>query len=120
MLSVRADYVLRLLHLDIESLRLCSRLKIDEIIGPGLAEILAPPFSSQLLLENAVQHRLQSSAEAGRLRLMVRQVGQLSEMSVSDDGQGVPSGEVERVFFAAGPHFHALAASLDSDGGEPR
>jgi sensor histidine kinase YesM len=30
-------------------------------------------------------------------------------MSVSDDGQGVPSFEVERVFFAGGPRVHALS-----------
>jgi two-component system, LytTR family, sensor kinase len=96
-------------YLDIESLRLGSRLKVDEAIGAGLAEMLTPPFSFQPLVENAVQHGLQSSAEAGQLRLMVRQVGQLLEMSVSDDGQGVPSGEVERIFFAAGPRVHALA-----------
>jgi two-component system, LytTR family, sensor kinase len=96
-------------YLDIESLRLGSRLKVDEVIGPGLAEILIPPFSFQPLVENAVQHGLQSSAEAGRLRLMVRQVGRLLEMSVSDDGQGVASGEIEQVFFAAGPRVHALA-----------
>jgi two-component system LytT family sensor kinase len=96
-------------YLDIESLRFGGRLKVDELIGPGLAEILTPPFSFQPLVENAVQHGLQSSAEAGRLRLMVRQVGQLLEMSVNDDGQGIPSGEVERVFFATGPRVHALA-----------
>jgi two-component system LytT family sensor kinase len=96
-------------YLDIESLRLGSRLKVDEVIDAGLAEMLTPPFSFQPLVENAVQHGLQSLAEAGQLRLMVRQVGQLLEMSVSDDGQGVPSGEVERVFFAAGPRVHALA-----------
>ena len=30
-------------------------------------------------------------------------------MSVSDDGQGVPSTEVERVFFGEGPRVHALS-----------
>jgi sensor histidine kinase YesM len=29
-------------------------------------------------------------------------------MSVSDDGQGLPSTEVERVFFREGPRVHAL------------
>jgi LytS/YehU family sensor histidine kinase len=96
-------------YLDIESLRFGSRLKVDEVIGPGLAEVLTPPFTFQPLVENAVQHGLQSSAEAGRLRLVVRQIGQSLEMRVSDDGQGVPSMEVERVFFAAGPRVHALS-----------
>ena len=96
-------------YLDIESLRLGSRLKIEETLGPGLAEVLIPPFSFQPLVENAVQHGVQSSSESGRLYLEVRLIGQWLEMSVSDDGQGVPSSEVEQVFFAMGPRVHALS-----------
>ena len=47
--------------------------------------------------------------EAGRLRLVVRPTGPWLEMSVSDDGQGVPSTEVEQLFFAERPRVHALA-----------
>jgi LytS/YehU family sensor histidine kinase len=96
-------------YLDFEALRLGSRLRVDEVIGPGLAEVLTPPFSFQPLVENAIHHGVQSSAKAGRLQLVVRQVGQSLEMSVTDDGPGVPSVEVERVFFAAGPRVHALS-----------
>jgi len=95
-------------YLDIESLRLGNRLKVEEIIDPGALEVLTPPFSLQPLVENAVQHGLQSSPNSGRLRLAVRLVGQALEMSVSDDGQGVPSTQVERVFFATRPQVHAL------------
>jgi LytS/YehU family sensor histidine kinase len=62
----------------------------------------------QPLVENAVQHGLQSSSGAGRLRVAVRPAGRWLEMSVSDDGQGVPSGEVEQIFFAERPQVHAL------------
>ena len=90
-------------YLDIESLRFGNRLKVEETIDPELSEVLAPPFSLQPLVENAVQHGLQSSATAGRLRLAVHMAGEWLEMSVSDDGQGVPSREVEQVFFAERP-----------------
>jgi LytS/YehU family sensor histidine kinase len=61
-------------------------------------------------VENAVRHGLQSSPEAGCLRLVVvRRIGEWLDMSVSDDGQGVPSTEVESVFFAVGPRVHALS-----------
>jgi two-component system sensor histidine kinase LytS len=96
-------------YLDIESLRLGNRLKLEEAIDAGLSEVLTPPFSLQPLVENAVQHGLQSSATAGRLRLAVRVAGEWLEMSVNDDGQGVPSKEVEHVFFAERPRVHALA-----------
>ena len=62
------------------------------------------------LVENAVQHGLQSSPKAGCLRLVVRRrMGEWLDMSISDDGQGVPSTEVERVFFAVRPRVHALS-----------
>ena len=96
-------------YLDIESLRLGNRLKLEQAIDPGLAEALVPPFSLQPLVENAVQHGLQSSPKAGCLRLVVRhRTGEWLDMSISDDGPGVPSTEVERVFFAVRPGVHAL------------
>jgi two-component system LytT family sensor kinase len=95
-------------YLDIESLRLGTRLKVEEMIDPGLVEVLIPPFSLQPLVENAVQHGLQSSAKAGRLRLAVHQEGQSLEMSVTDDGQGVPSADVEKIFFSGHSQVHAL------------
>jgi len=95
-------------YLDIESLRHGARLKVEEAVDPGIADTLIPPFSVQPLVENAVQHGLQSSSGAGRLRVAVRPAGRWLEMSVSDDGQGVPSGEVEQIFFAERPQVHAL------------
>jgi two-component system LytT family sensor kinase len=95
-------------YLDIELLRFGSRLKVERAIDPGLSKVLVPPFSLQPLVENAVEHGLHSSPKAGRLRLVVRPAGQWLEMSVSDDGQGVPSTEVEQLFFAERQRVHAL------------
>jgi two-component system sensor histidine kinase LytS len=96
-------------YLDIESLRLANRLIFDQAVDSRLTEALIPPFSLQPLVENAVQHGLHSSPRGGRLRLVVCSAREWLEMSVSDDGQGVPSTEVERVFFAVRPRVHALS-----------
>jgi len=74
-----------------------------------LLKVLIPPFSFQPLVENAVQHGLHSSPQAGRLQLAIRPAGPWLEMSVSDDGQGVPASEVEQVFFGERQRVHALA-----------
>jgi two-component system, LytTR family, sensor kinase len=95
-------------YLDIESLRLGDRLKVEQTIDPDSLDALMPPFSFQPLVENAVQHGLHSSPGSGRLRLVVRPSGPWLEMSVIDDGQGVPSAEVEQLFFAERPRVHAL------------
>jgi two-component system sensor histidine kinase LytS len=96
-------------YLEIESLRLGNRLIVEQAIDPGLAEALIPPFSLQPLVENAVQHGLQSSPKAGSVRLAVRRrIGEWLDMSVSDDGEGVPSTEIDQIFFAEGQRVHAL------------
>jgi two-component system, LytTR family, sensor kinase len=95
-------------YLEIESLRLGDRLKVEQTIDPCLLKALMPPFSFQPLVENAVHHGLHSSPEAGLLRLIVRPAGPWLEMSVTDDGQGVPPTEVEDVFFAERQRVHAL------------
>jgi two-component system sensor histidine kinase LytS len=95
-------------YLDIESLRLGNRLIFEQAIDTELSMALLPPFSLQPLVENAVEHGLHSSPQAGRLQLTVRPTGPWLEMSVRDDGQGVPPTEVEQVFFAERPRVHAL------------
>jgi two-component system sensor histidine kinase LytS len=83
-------------------------LKVDESIDPDLLKVLIPPFSFQPLVENAIQHGLGSSARAGRLRIVIRAIATWLEMSVSDDGRGVPSAEIEQIFFAKRAGIHAL------------
>src|SRR5262245_66066886 len=80
-------------YLDIESLRLGDRLKVEQTIDPGLLKVLMPPFSFQPLVENAVQHGLRSSPRAGRLHLAVRPTGPWLEMGISWCGQGVHAQE---------------------------
>jgi two-component system, LytTR family, sensor kinase len=95
-------------YLDIEALRLGERLKVEQTVDPRLLKVLIPPFSLQPLVENAVQHGLHSSSRAGQLRFEIRPIGPWVEMSVSDDGEGVPSAEIERLFFGERSRVHAL------------
>jgi two-component system sensor histidine kinase LytS len=95
-------------YLKLESLRFGNRLKVEQAIDSDLLNVLMPPFSFQPLVENAIQHGLHSSLEAGRLHLEIRATGPWLEMSVTDDGLGVPSTEVEQLFFTERPRAHAL------------
>ena len=95
-------------YLDIETLRFGNRLKVEQTIDPGAIDTVVPPFSLQPLVENAVQHGLQSNPGAGRLHVAVRPVEQWLEMSVTDDGKGVAASNIEKVFFEERPKAHAL------------
>jgi two-component system, LytTR family, sensor kinase len=97
-------------YLEIESLQVGSLITLEETIGPGLLEALVPPFSLEPLVENAVQHGLQSSSNTWRLRLVVVVgIGEWLDIRISYDGQAVPATEVEQVFFAVHPRVHALS-----------
>ena len=96
-------------YLDIETLRLGNRLRIENTIQPGLSFALVPPFSLQPVVENAVQHGLHSTPHAGRLSIVIGAVGHYLELRVSDDGRGVPPADVEKVFFGDRSEVHAMA-----------
>jgi two-component system, LytTR family, sensor kinase len=96
-------------YLDIETLRLGNRLRLENSIQPGLSSALVPPFSLQPIVENAVQHGLHSTPHAGRLSIVIGAVGHYLELSVSDDGRGVPQADVEKVFFGNRSEVHAMA-----------
>jgi two-component system, LytTR family, sensor kinase len=96
------------MYLEIEMLRFGSRLNVEQVIDPGLSKVLVPPFSLQPLVENAVEHGLRSSPRPGRLGLVARPAGRWLEMSVSDNGAGVPSTKVDQLFFAKRQRVHAL------------
>ena len=95
-------------YLDIEALRFGNRIKVEQSIDPAAIDTVIPPFSLQPLVENAIRHGIQSSASAGRLQLVVHPVERWLEMSVTDDGKGVPPDEIEKVFFAQRKGAHAL------------
>jgi LytS/YehU family sensor histidine kinase len=84
-------------------------LRLEQTIQPGLSNALLPPFSLQPIVENAVQHGLHSTPLAGHLSIVIGAVEQFLEVSVSDDGRGVPSAEVEKVFFGNRSEMHAMA-----------
>jgi two-component system, LytTR family, sensor kinase len=96
-------------YLDIEALRLGNRLRLETTIQPDLSNALLPPFSLQPIVENAVQHGLHSTPKAGRLAVVIGATGEHLDVSVSDDGQGVPSAEVEKIFFGNHAEVHAMA-----------
>ncbi len=86
-----------------------DRLNVGQVIEPGLLGALIPPFSLQPLVENAVQHGVHSSSKASHVHIHVRRgFGEWLEMSVRDDGRGVPSAQIEQVFFALRQRTHAL------------
>jgi two-component system, LytTR family, sensor histidine kinase AlgZ len=58
-------------YLDIEQVRLGSRLRVDEAVADGVASTLLPPLLLHPLVENAVTHGIGQLVEGGRIEVTV-------------------------------------------------
>jgi two-component system LytT family sensor kinase len=77
-------------YLDIESLRLGSRLDVERVIEPEALCASIPPLSLQPLVENAIVHGIGPSPGGGKIRLEARVRGGELTLIVSDTGVGLP------------------------------
>jgi two-component system LytT family sensor kinase len=95
-------------YLDVESLRMGDRLKVEWCIESGVLEAQVPPFLVQPLVENAVKHGIQPSDEGGRVRLEAWVVGRWLMITVADTGVGFAPACVARSEEGSGDRVHAL------------
>jgi hypothetical protein len=85
-------------YLELESLRLGARLKVDWELDDEAAHIALPALSLQPLVENSIKHAFNPHSRPGRLHIRTRvddQAGVLA-MTVGDDGPGAEPGAVRQ------------------------
>ena len=84
-------------YVAIEQARFSDRLRPEFIVDDTLLPAMVPSFALQHLVENAIRHGIAKQPDAGRLTVAVRRVGQMLEISVTDDGVGIdPAVEVPK------------------------
>lgn len=75
-------------YMGLESLRLSHRMRIDWEIDEELEAVPVPPFSLQILLENAIKHGIAPKEEGGSIRVRIKREREDLVISVEDDGLG--------------------------------
>ncbi|MEO8381938.1 MAG: sensor histidine kinase [Acidobacteriota bacterium] len=80
------DFVRR--YLEIEQIRLESRLRVRYDISPSVADAPVPTLILQPLVENAIHHGVASREEGGTIVIAASGDSRL-KLSVSDDGPGL-------------------------------
>ena len=75
-------------YLGIMAVRMGDRLSWQIEAPPDVLAIELPPLLVQPLVENAIRHGLEPSADAGHLHIDCRREGTMLAIEVSDDGAG--------------------------------
>ena len=84
-------------YLEIEQMRFQERLKVEMRIAPETLDASVPNMILQPLVENAIKHGLAPRSEGGKIEIgAARNNGSLN-LTVSDDGIGVPFGDLENL-----------------------
>jgi two-component system, LytTR family, sensor kinase len=81
------------LYLGTERLRFGERLRLEYAIEEPALEALVPSLLLQPLLENALKYAVSSREQGGLVRIEGRTRDGLLELSVIDDGPGLPEGQ---------------------------
>ena len=69
-------------YLDIETLRLGERLRIEWQVDDGALDAAVPPLVLQPLVENAVHHGIEPQSEAGTVQIHARRRGNQIEIDI--------------------------------------
>lgn len=81
-------------YLEIEQMRFHDRLTVDLKIAPETLDACVPNMILQPLVENAIKHGIAPRSSGGRIDIRsARNNGHL-EISVADDGIGIPFGDI--------------------------
>lgn len=81
-------------YLSIMRIRFGDRLTVSRDIDPRVLETSVPQLVLQPLVENAIKHGVAPHAGAARVWIKAEPVGEAVEITVVDDGPGLPPGTI--------------------------
>ncbi len=84
-------------YLEIEQVRFHDRLTVDMNISPETLDACVPNMILQPLVENAIKHGIAPRSSGGRIDINTARNNGHLEIRVTDDGLGVPFGDLENM-----------------------
>jgi sensor histidine kinase YesM len=96
-ISLRQELEFLRKYLEIEQMRFHDRLMVEMQISPETLDASVPNMILQPLVENAIKHGIAPRSAGGKIRIGALRNNGTLELSVSDNGIGVPSGDLENL-----------------------
>jgi len=93
--TLREEWRVVQLYLDIEAIRFGDRLVVETEFEPAALEAMVPGFALQTLVENAVRHGAAPRVEATTLKLRASVQGDQLHLVVEDNGMGAAAAALE-------------------------
>lgn len=81
-------------YLSIEVVRFGDKLRIEQDVADETLDMLVPSMLLQPLVENSIKHGLSSKVEGGTIRIRIRNSDRKLQVSVEDDGVGIPEAKL--------------------------
>jgi signal transduction histidine kinase len=83
-------------YLEIERVRFKDRMSVEVDSSPGIMDALVPYMCLQPLAENAVRHGIARRSSPGTLTVRAKRLGASVQITIQDDGPGLPPGWDQR------------------------
>lgn len=123
-ITLGRDLELAVAYLNIQRIRMGSRLAFEIAVPDKLRDAVVPPMMLTTLVENAIEHGLSPLPEGGLVRIAAHAEGDVMRILVSDTGQGFQTSSGAGVGLAniraRLAMLHAGAASLSLSLETPR
>jgi two-component system, LytTR family, sensor kinase len=81
-------------YLEIEQARFGDRLTVEFVIDPETLDAQVPNLILQPLVENSIRHAVAVRIEPGHIAVKAKRAGDTLELSVRDNGPGMPPGRL--------------------------
>jgi len=106
-------------YLGIQQVRFGARMVVSRDIDPSTRQLLVPVMSLQPLVENAVEHAVETTPGTVHIRISSRREGDSLIVEIEDDGPGPLPTSTEGTGLATTrsrlAHLHGTAANLELD-----
>lgn len=100
--------------LELERARFGERLRVTLQIAPETLATVIPFLSVQPLVENAVRHGIEPGEGGGEIRIVSRDDGTHTEITVEDDGVGMDPDGLRATLTAADDGLHVGLRNVDT------